>query len=91
MIQLQLFCPSELNRRPQAFIKFHGFKGTEFRKFLLYTSPAVVKNVIDENYYKHLMIPRANVPLSFLQRIVEDLFYTMSRFIWRAVHFLQRP
>lgn len=51
MIHLKEYCPSEFNRQPREITKYSHFKGTEFRQFLLYTSPAVfcmfwMKNII---------------------------------------------
>lgn len=74
MIQLQRNCPSEFNRRPQEFTKFHGFKATEYRQFLLYTATAVLKNVFDEDKYRHLMILHFVMRLLTSEDTPPDLF-----------------
>lgn len=53
---LRSYCPSEFNRRPNEITRFHTFKATEFRQLLLYTAPAVLKNIMNNDYYDHLMI-----------------------------------
>ena len=50
------YCTSEFNRRPYKITSFHNFKATEYRQFLLYTAPFVLKNVFSEEYYDHFMI-----------------------------------
>ncbi|XP_043474343.1 uncharacterized protein LOC122506302 isoform X1 [Leptopilina heterotoma] len=74
MSELILFCPSDFNRRPQVLTKYHAFKGTEFRQFLLYTSPAVVKNVFDEDYYTHLMILHSSMRLLNSSNTLRDMY-----------------
>ena len=56
MTSLAMFCPSEFDHRPREITLFPRFKATEFRQFLLYTAPAVLKNVFEQDYYDHLMI-----------------------------------
>lgn len=56
MIQLTEYCPTEFNRRPREITQYKHFKATEYRQFLLYTAPAVLLNVLDEEYYLHVMI-----------------------------------
>lgn len=74
MIDLQLYCPSDFNRRPQEFTKFHRFKATEFCQFLLYTAPAVVKDVLEEDYYNHLMILHVVMRLLVSEETSPDMY-----------------
>lgn len=53
---LKSYCTSEFNRRPREITQFRNFKATELRQLLLYTAPAVFKDVFDDDYYQHLMI-----------------------------------
>ena len=50
---------------------YSNFKGTEFRQFLLYTSPAVVKNVFDEDY---LMLLHAVMRLLISEETPRDMY-----------------
>ncbi|XP_051173360.1 uncharacterized protein LOC127289463 isoform X2 [Leptopilina boulardi] len=63
MIQLKMYCPSEFNRRPNEISAFKNFKATEYRQFLLYTSPAVLQNVFSDEYYTHFMMLNCNIHL----------------------------
>ena len=47
--------PSELARQPRGLAEIKKWKATEFRQFLLFTGPVVLKGTIDENYYIHFL------------------------------------
>lgn len=73
-MELQIYCPSEFNRRPQEFTKHRGFKATECRQFLLYTATAIMKNVLDGDKYRHLMILHLVMRLLTSKDTLPDLF-----------------
>ncbi|XP_076298858.1 uncharacterized protein LOC143217965 [Lasioglossum baleicum] len=50
------YCPSEFARHSDTIQNFSKFKATEFRQFLLYTGPAVLKGVLDDNVYFHFLL-----------------------------------
>lgn len=78
MKDLQLYCPSDFNRRPQVLSSFRKFKATEFRQFLLHIAPAVVKDIFEEDYYNHLMILHAVMRLLVSEETPRDM-YTFCR------------
>ena len=47
--------PSEFARKPRGTIYFEKWKATEFRQFLLYTGPVVLKSSVDKAYYSHFL------------------------------------
>ena len=47
--------PIEFARKPRGLIFFEKWKATEYRQFLLYTGPIVLKSVLDKTYYKHFL------------------------------------
>lgn len=73
MRELQLYCPSDFNRKPQELSDFNKFKATEFRQFILYTVPAVAKDVFDEEYYQHFMILHAIMRLLVSEETPQDM------------------
>jgi hypothetical protein len=56
LISLRHFIPSEFARRPRAVLEIDRWKATEFRQFLLYTGPVVLKGLVSETVYKHFML-----------------------------------
>lgn len=63
MEQLQEYCPSEFNRRPNKMTAFRSFKGTELRQLGLYLAPSVLKSVFQEDCYQHFLILHASLRL----------------------------
>ncbi len=49
-------CPNEFNRKPRTLKELDLWKATEFRSFLLYTGPVVLKRVLSSKLYNHFMI-----------------------------------
>ncbi|GBM56505.1 hypothetical protein AVEN_110524-1 [Araneus ventricosus] len=48
--------PDELPRKPRSLKEIDRWKATEFRMFLLYLGPAVLKKVLPSNRYNHFLI-----------------------------------
>ena len=55
---------------------FSHFKATEFRQLLLYTAPAVLQNVLSEEYYEHFML------LHFVMRLLSLQNIPDSTYVW---------
>lgn len=53
---LSQFCPREFARRPRSIESYKRFKAMEFRQFLLYTGPVVLKEVLPEDHYLHFLL-----------------------------------
>ncbi|XP_032687401.1 uncharacterized protein LOC116851759 isoform X1 [Odontomachus brunneus] len=47
--------PSEFNRRPRSLDDYKLWKATEFRTFLLYLGPVVLKGILDADMYKNFL------------------------------------
>lgn len=47
--------PVEFCRPPRDIDEFERYKATEFRQFLLYTGPFVLKDILNEDIYKHFL------------------------------------
>lgn len=48
--------PCEFARKPRTLTDVDRWKATEFRQFLLYTGPVVLKNFLHDSLYKHFML-----------------------------------
>ena len=56
--------PSEFARQPRSLFDLDRWKATEFRQFLLYTGPIVLKGVVSRAMYDHFLT--LHVAMSFL-------------------------
>lgn len=64
LIMLNGQLPSEFARQPRTLDELERWKATEFRQFLLYTGPIVLKGIVSENLYDHFLT--ITVAMSFL-------------------------
>lgn len=55
LISLIKYTPIEFARKPRALKEAKRWKATEFRNFLLYTGPIVLKNVLEKVKYEHFL------------------------------------
>jgi len=55
LCELSHSCPKEFNRRPRSLKELDMWKATEFRTFLLFTGPLVLKD-LPPKLYKHFML-----------------------------------
>ncbi|KAK0145122.1 hypothetical protein N1851_015976 [Merluccius polli] len=56
LVALQSHVPSEFARRPRRLQDIDRWKATEFRQFLLYTGPAVLKDIVCTQVYNFLLL-----------------------------------
>lgn len=47
--------PSEFARQPRSLLEFDRWKATEFRQFLLYTGPVVLRRVVSHAVHNHFL------------------------------------
>lgn len=53
---LKPYMPLEFNRKPRTLYELSKWKTTEFRTFLLYLGPFVLKNIVDRAVYEHYLL-----------------------------------
>jgi hypothetical protein len=63
LVNTKSFLPSEFNRLPRSLEDVEYWKATEFRTFLLYTGPIVLKGRLKTSLYKHFMLLSSAVRL----------------------------
>lgn len=56
LLKLRHSCPIEFSRRPRKLSEYLHWKATEFRTFLLYTGPIVLKNIVSPEVYSHFLL-----------------------------------
>ena len=47
--------PSDFARQPRGLEEVKRWKATEFRQFLIYSGPVVLKGILAGEYYKHFL------------------------------------
>lgn len=55
LVRFQQFIPVEFARKPRELYIVLRWKATEFRLFLLYVGPIVLKNILSEQKYNHFL------------------------------------
>jgi hypothetical protein len=56
IIQCKQICPSDFSRKPRSLTELKYWKATEYRSFLLYIGPVVLKKHLPENKYNHFLL-----------------------------------
>ena len=77
--------PQEINRKGRSILEFGRWKATEFRSFMLYSGPLILKGILDVDKYNHfialhtcmkvLLSPSSTVPQ------VEHVKICLKRFV----------
>lgn len=69
LLKMKVNVTSDFSRKPRSIEEVGRWKATEFRQFLLYTGPIVLKNMLTDDCYEHFMA------LSVALRILLSLNY----------------
>jgi len=52
---MKKFIPLEFARYPRSLFEINRWKATEFRSFILYTRPVLLKDVLPKRVYEHFL------------------------------------
>lgn len=55
LLACRQFIPKEFNRKPRSLLELDFWKATEFRTFLLYLGPLVLKGILEKEKYYHFL------------------------------------
>ena len=55
LVKLRNNIPSDFVRRPRSLVELDRWKATEYRQFLLYTGPVVLKSILPSSVYVHFL------------------------------------
>lgn len=69
LLGLKSFIPRDFARKPRSVAEVLRWKGTEFRQFLLYSGPVVLKNILRKKYYDHFMLLHVAIKILVTKKI----------------------
>lgn len=84
MISLKTNVPKEINRKPRSLDEIANFKATEFRTFLLFIGPVVLKEIIDHSIYEHFTLLHSAIVILCSQRHIETLGYQIASILLKT-------
>lgn len=67
--------PADFNRKPRGFDELKHWKATEFRTFLLYTGPVILKYVLDKEKYIHFLSLSIGICILYSENLMEHRSY----------------
>lgn len=56
LLELSPYIPVEFQRKPRGIEELPRWKATEFRQFILYYGPIVLKNIVDDDLYYEVLL-----------------------------------
>ncbi|KAK9687290.1 hypothetical protein QE152_g36557 [Popillia japonica] len=78
LVALKDFIPIEINRKPRTLRELPRFKATEFRTFLLYLGPLVLKNIVDVAVYEHFLLLHVGMAILLSKKHLHSLGYDLA-------------
>ncbi|KAB0790363.1 hypothetical protein PPYR_15268 [Photinus pyralis] len=69
LLSIKSSIPIEFVRKPRSLYEVDRWKATEYRQFLLYTGPVILRNILHKKMYRHFLC------LSVALRIISDKEY----------------
>ena len=75
LISLRGKMPSEFARQPRSVVELDRWKATEFRQFLLYTGPIVLKDLLSDDQYHHFLCLTVGMSMLLESDLQQREFY----------------
>ncbi|KYQ49985.1 hypothetical protein ALC60_10941 [Trachymyrmex zeteki] len=72
LLRLKRYIPREFSRKTRSILECKRYKATEFRLFLLYTDPIILKEMLPSKIYNHF------ITLSLASSIMISQYYSKS-------------
>ncbi|XP_066932759.1 uncharacterized protein [Clytia hemisphaerica] len=64
--------PSDFNRQPRPLSDLCHWKSTEFRQFILYHGPVVLRGIVDSKFYDHFLLLHVAMSLLLKSQVTDD-------------------
>lgn len=81
LLNFSKYTPVEFNRKPRSLLELDRFKATEFRLFLLYTGPVVLKDILPECLYRHFLLYHCSLRILLTPKAVEIARAMLTDFV----------
>ena len=81
LIALRLSIPCEFSRKTRSLLEFKRWKATEFRLFVIYTGPVVLKGILSPNLYLHFLNLSVTVRLLLTPNLNNNLIDYSSQLL----------
>lgn len=82
---IRKYCPVEFSRPPRSLKDWRDYKATEFRQFLLYTSPVVLSGILQENVYLHFLLLHTSIRIlissTYSQKLLHFSDIALKKFV----------
>lgn len=72
LIALKSSIPKEFSRKPRSLSEIKYWKATEFRQFLLYTGPIVLKSILKQEMYEHFLTLHVAISILISPTLIAD-------------------
>ena len=76
LVSLRPYMPADFNRKPRSTLEVKLWKATEFRTFLLYCGPVVLKYILSPQMYEHFLCLSIAVRMLYMPDIVATAKYS---------------
>lgn len=94
LIELKPFFSKEFARKPRSLSQVKNWKATEYRTFILYTGPIVLRNILPVAYYNHFMCLHVAVRIlcsKSLQQVYLQYANDLLNYFVKQFHLLYGP
>lgn len=79
LINLQQFIPFEFSRKPRSLDELSYWKATEFRTFLIYIGPLVLRNVLHRSIYENFLLLHVAISILLSQKHINTFGILFAR------------
>lgn len=79
LISMKISIPDDFNRKPRSLSELPRWKATEFRTFLLYLGPVVLKDIVDKAIYEHFLLFHCGISILASARNISNIGIELAR------------
>lgn len=78
LVSLRQYVPREINRKPRELAELARWKATEFRSFLLYLGPVVLRDVLPRRLYEHFLLLHCGIFILCSNKLIQKIGHTVA-------------